>query len=805
MQNVIINKGGKMDFLKQIKDNSIIIAESDMRDEILDFFLETDEVLNIKLMNFDEIKKGLLFDYDSETINFVMKKYSVNYDIAKDYIDSTYLLSEDNLSSSKGTFLNNLKTDLIDNNLLIFDHLFPALLKNYDTVYVVGYHYLDSFNKYLLELVKPYLKVEIIDVFNNNYQHQVYEAQNIEEEICFIAEKISSLLKNDVPINKIYIANYSNEYTFNMMRIFKDYGIPLTIPSSASLFDTAIGEYFIKNIDDDLDTLMSNIEKKFEIEENRENRNIYQLLINLLNRYYWTNNIGEIKDLIVEEMKKVRIPTLHKEKEVQIVNFLNRIFGDDEYVFLIGFNLNVIPAVKRDEDFIQDSLKPKFKDTSSEYNTMMKDAYIKAISNIKNLTITYKLTTAFESYLPSYLIEELKMPVIRDIFKYSNFSNNINMLLLAKRIDNLIKYNEQDDTLHILGSNYQIPYKEYDNKFKGVDSNIICNRINDKISFSYSNISTYYECPYKFFLNNIYNLNDFIPSFDQFIGSLFHHILEIGLIDDIDIDKEYENFIQKEQRILSNKEKFFLDKLKEVSIFVIETIREQYKHTLHNSTSFEQRCEIVIDNPIKTKIKGFVDKIIQYDNDALIVDYKTNQSKVNCDLFEFGLNLQLPIYLYLLKKTAPKVNVVGLYLQHIIPSKKYNLNDPEARSNARKDLKLDGLTFNDLSKIRLFDDTYENSQLIKGLKIDKKTNALKENKNLLSLEEKEKLENLVENLIYDCIRNVCNAHFDINPIKIPGTFDACEYCKYKDICFRQYKDIKFKTINKEEGENECQD
>ena len=92
-----------------------------------------------------------------------------------------------------------------------------------------------------------------------------------------------------------------------MMRIFKDYGIPLTIPSSASLFDTAIGEYFIKNIDDDLDTLLSNIEKKFEIEENRENRNIYQLLIKLLNRYYWASNIGEIKDLIVEEMKKVRI------------------------------------------------------------------------------------------------------------------------------------------------------------------------------------------------------------------------------------------------------------------------------------------------------------------------------------------------------------------------------------------------------------------------------------------------------------------------------------------------------------------
>ena len=202
MQNVIINKGGIMDFLKQIDDNSIIIAESDMRDEILDFFLETDEVLNIKLMNFDEIKKGLLFDYDSETINFVMKKYSVNYDIAKDYIDSTYLLSEDNLSSSKGTFLNNLKTDLIDNNLLIFDYLFPALLKNYDTVYVVGYHYLDSFNKYLLELVKPYLKVEIIDVFNNNYQHQVYEAQNIEEEICFIAEKISSLLKMTFRLTK---------------------------------------------------------------------------------------------------------------------------------------------------------------------------------------------------------------------------------------------------------------------------------------------------------------------------------------------------------------------------------------------------------------------------------------------------------------------------------------------------------------------------------------------------------------------------------------------------------------------------
>ena len=78
-----------------------------------------------------------------------------------------------------------------------------------------------------------------------------------------------------------------------------------------------------------------------------------------------------------------------------------------------------------------------------------------------------------------------------------------------------------------------------------------------------------------------------------------------------------------------------------------------------------------MDNP-SVHFKGYVDKILYKENGSetlvSIIDYKTGkQDEVNIKNLEFGLSMQLPVYLYLVEKGNlfhnPKF--VGFYLMHV--------------------------------------------------------------------------------------------------------------------------------------------
>ena len=69
-----------------------------------------------------------------------------------------------------------------------------------------------------------------------------------------------------------------------------------------------------------------------------------------------------------------------------------------------------------------------------------------------------------------------------------------------------------------------------------------------------------------------------------------------------------------------------------------------------------------------------------------ITDYKTGDTTVNPAYYPIGLNLQLPTYLYLIKKINNLENIIigGFYLQKILlpkikydPNKNYETHDHE--------------------------------------------------------------------------------------------------------------------------------
>ena len=511
-------------------------------------------------------------------------------------------------------------------------------------------------------------------------------------------------------------------------------------------------------------------------------------------------------------MRNEKIKNTHYLHEIKNTSIINNIFNDDEYVFLIGFNLGSIPKVKKDEDYITDDIKPDILEKTVETNTINKNTILKAIQNIKNLTITYKHISTFDNFYPSYLIDGIIITNKKIESNYSNYSEEYNKLIYADKIDKLIKFNEKNQLLSDLNNNYSIPYNTYDNNFSGVNiakiqhelNSVRCfdNKTYPKYKFSYSNISSYYKCPFKFYIDTFYRLSEFEQTLDAFIGSLFHKVLEKCANTNEDIDKVYDEYIKTQKdKELTIKDKYFTEKLREECHFIVNTIREQYKHTSYSKELHEEPVvleskdtDLNIENNII--LKGLVDKYMINNNDIVIVDYKTGTSdKIDRKQFEFGLCLQLPIYLYLLKNKNKNYNIVGMYLQHILPSmpKRDKKSLEEIKTTG---LKLDGLTLDDKDKIKDFDDSYDKSEVIRSLET-KADGEFKYKTKVITYEEQDAIYKQIKELIENCITNVFEGKYEIKPIWIKNTVDACAWCSYKDICYRRKEQYDIKYIAKD--------
>ena len=182
----------------------------------------------------------------------------------------------------------------------------------------------------------------------------------------------------------------------------------------------------------------------------------------------------------------------------------------------------------------------------------------------------------------------------------------------------------------------------------------------------------------------------------------------------------------------------------------------------------------------------------QNESKALValVDYKTGGADINLKYLPFGLNMQLAIYLYLVSKSNLFVNpkFIGFYLQSIF-NKESSITPGKSYLSMKEDnLKLNGYSINDPDLLEKFDDTYLNSEVIKSMKVKADGNFYSYAK-VLNENNFELIINMVEDILDKSINDILNAKFDINPKVIDFKDNVgCQYCKFKDICFKKEKD-----------------
>lgn len=737
-----------------LKDNDIIITNN--KDNVLNYLYKNKKMLNLKIMTLDEFKNNYFGYCDERAIYYLVKKYNYKFSVAKTYLNNFLFLP--------------LKNELLENNLIIDNKMFVSNIKRI----VIDC----DIDPYVKKEIEKYDNITISHTVTREY-NPIYELNDIEEEVNFAAINIRKLLDN-LSINDIYICA-DNEYIPYLRRIFDFYHIPINLNENKQIYSLQIVQDFINKLMEshDLTASLKIIEKSF----------IYNEILEICNKYTFNDFDEIILYCIVEEIKNKTISNNKYRDAVNVVEIDS--INEDGYYFILGFNQGIYPKIYKNEDFFSDKEKTKYGILTSIDKNIYEKQKFKNILKYSNITISYKMSSYKDIYYKSSLIDELNLKIVKPKINDYSYSHLYNKLALCRKLDTLIKYNVKDDDIDCLYYNYcDVPYLSYRNDYTKINKDSFLNFIKNNLLLSYSSIDNYYRCGFKYYLNNILKLKKYEDTFYIFIGNLFHYILSKAFEDNFNFDKSFNDYIKN--RNMNNKEKFFIEKLKNDLLFTINVINTQNTYSSLNNECYEQKVYIDKSRNIKVTFMGIIDKMkyAQFDGKCVlaIIDYKTGNPSIDLNNLKYGINMQLPIYLYLAKNYKfEHVEIAGIYLQKIIPEKLNYSTDKDYTALLTKEYKLEGYTNSDINVLEKFDSSYASSNVIKSMR-QTATGFSSYSKTLNDIEINQ-INNMVNKNIDTAVDKILDVDFKINPKRIDTTLVGCEYCTFKDICYRKEEDI----------------
>ena len=736
-----------MKFLDEIKNNTVIICNDYDKSKIL----MRNKLVNIKVINMQEFVSKYYFDYDEEAILYIVNKYNVKYDIALTYIKNLYYIDNQKYDVRKLDFLVSLKNDLDEHNLLKYNELFRKYIDETDVI-VYGIR----LGKYELKILKD-IKYKYIEKEFNNYNHIIYHFNTMEEEVEYVAVNICKLIDSGISIKNIKLTNVGSDYYNTITRIFSLFGLKVNIPNNQPLTSFT----YVKNFID----LYNEHDLEYAIERIDSKDKLYDNVVDVVNKYVKYHS----KELILYKLEHSGINSYKYDNGIEIIDFLEYDASADEYVFMLGFNDGIIPNSYKDVDYITDNIKNLVSlDTTKEKNISLREDILQSIHNIKNLTITYKLRDTKRSFYPSSMCGYFEV-VDGDTDIDVSYSEVYNKIKLTRSIDDYIKYGYRDKNFDLLYSNFNVDYNSFKNEYS------LINRVMDRLTLSYSKMQEYNKCAFRYYISNILKLDVFEENFSTVIGNMVHYAMEKCLSNnDFNTDKYVDEFLGDKK--YSNKERFFLEKYKICIKELLDQIILEKEYSSYDSFMCEKKINIDYGNNIE--FKGIIDKILYKEEGdytyVTLVDYKTGNDDISLKYLKYGLNIQLPIYLYLSNYlNLRNVLYSGFYLQ------KLNITE--------KDYRLVGYSNSDKFVLSILDNNYENSKIIKGMKTIKDGGFASHTK-VLSNDEINEIIDITKKKIEEVIDNIKNNKFDINP-KVDGNKNiGCDYCKYRDICFVKNKD-----------------
>lgn len=352
--------------------------------------------------------------------------------------------------------------------------------------------------------------------------------------------------------------------------------------------------------------------------------------------------------------------------------------------------------------------------------------------------------------------------------------------------------------------------------------------IKNELKLSPSSIEQYHLCPFSFFCKYILKIKNNKPiDFNQLeYGSLFHYvlenifsnyepqkILEMSQSSIFQIIRKYiSSYIENNFggiKNLSSRQQYLINRSKSSIYPVVKHIAEELLQSKFIPKEFELSISKVGKiKPLKIdigqnkiiEISGKIDRLDIMNKSGIsyvrVVDYKTGAKEFKLKDLDYGLNIQMLLYLHIILKNAKDLyghmipaGILYMPAKKPIISASKNIPADKVYELKNKKLQMNGLILNSTDVILGMEPKGTGTFIPAVIK----DGEPKKSDFLADLNEMNHILDRIHNLVIKMGNEVFNSKISVYPIK--GKKDACEYCEFSSICrFENGDPVNLKTI-----------
>ena len=770
------------------EEDIIIVSNKYIKPILIQKF--SNQMRKITFKSFDEVKDDIYTTIDYQMLFHNMKE-DTNLEVLRIKLANSYFIQQD----SNEPFLHELYL-YHQNNHLILDENHLSYYKS-KKVYFVNYYGDDDLINQMLPFLKHYERCFTTNSIDKELT--IFHFENYDDEILEVVNHIAILLNKKVDPAKIVIHKVNKDYLNKLEEYLMIYKIDYIVEGEGSFFDVDIVKNFFHDLKNYEAMRLNKVLKDYLID--KKDNKIFSKIGKVLEPLIMLDLT--INSITLDLIKDVFIHTIYQEEvtnAIKIENVLNHIYDDDTHIFIMNFSHGEIAHIYKDDTYLNDKIRKNLKLLTSFDKTQIEEKKIlDCIHSYESIHLSYSTYCSSKIYMPSNLIKELAKKRIVNICDASIHIYHIVNEDMAKmrffKAYALYRLYQKKTFDYLYGYTYFCAdlTKRYQSDFNATLDYLDLPTL--FMELSYTKLNDYFSCPFRFYLKYILNIEEKMEDNNStFVGRMYHFVLEKVVakryIDRRTKEEVLENisvyicdFVKNQTYEIKDKLKFYLNKFSEELKLIVEIIMDFMDHSSFEVLGLEQKLEKQLDD--YTVVVGLIDKILKYQEYYLVIDYKTNPVHPNWYALDVGLDLQLPLDLYLIKANDPNAKIAGSYLQSVFRTSLLKYEDKPLSKVMLEQLKYVGYTLQDRDVILAIDTNALNGsgslpkQIVSNKGFYK--NFLKKS---FTQTQFDAIILYVEKLIFEANKKIRKGLFPILPLTDEKNESVCRYCRLKDLCYR---------------------
>ena len=770
------------------EEDIIIVSNKYIKPILIQKF--SNQMRKITFKSFDEVKDDIYTTIDYQMLFHNMKE-DTNLEVLRIKLANSYFIQQD----SNEPFLHELYL-YHQNNHLILDENHLSYYKS-KKVYFVNYYGDDDLINQMLPFLKHYERCFTTNSIDKELT--IFHFENYDDEILEVVNHIAILLNKKVDPAKIVIHKVNKDYLNKLEEYLMIYKIDYIVEGEDSFFDVDIVKNFFHDLKNYEAMRLNKVLKDYLID--KKDNKIFSKIGKVLEPLIMLDLT--INSITLDLIKDVFIHTIYQEEvtnAIKIENVLNHIYDDDTHIFIMNFSHGEIAHIYKDDTYLNDKIRKNLKLLTSFDKTQIEEKKIlDCIHSYESIHLSYSTYCSSKIYMPSNLIKELAKKRIVNICDASIHIYHIVNEDMAKmrffKAYALYRLYQKKTFDYLYGYTYFCAdlTKRYQSDFNATLDYLALPTL--FMELSYTKLNDYFSCPFRFYLKYILNIEEKMEDNNStFVGRMYHFVLEKVVakryIDRRTKEEVLENisvyicdFVKNQTYEIKDKLKFYLNKFSEELKLIVEIIMDFMDHSSFEVLGLEQKLQKQLDD--YTVVVGLIDKILKYQEYYLVIDYKTNPVHPNWYALDVGLDLQLPLYLYLIKANDPNAKIAGSYLQSVFRTSLLKYEDKPLSKVMLEQLKYVGYTLQDRDVILAIDTNALNGsgslpkQIVSNKGFYK--NFLKKS---FTQTQFDAIILYVEKLIFEANKKIRKGLFPILPLTDEKNESVCRYCRLKDLCYR---------------------